>query len=132
LLTLGLSASLALAFSAARAQEGRPAGQGGGQTSTAQTPAPAGNADNGRALYVKIGCYECHNRDASGAGTGPRLAPDPLAWNAFSRQVRNPANAMPPYTAKALPDSDLADIYAFLKTIPKPPAASSIPLLNGN
>jgi hypothetical protein len=28
---------------------------------------------------------------------------------------------MPPYTAKVLKDSDLADIHAFLKTIPKLP-----------
>jgi mono/diheme cytochrome c family protein len=90
---------------------------------------PAGNAENGKLLYVKIGCYECHDRDAEGAGTGPRLAPNPLPYGAFSHQVRQPANSMPPYTGKVLSDSDLADIYAFLQTIPKPPAVASIPLL---
>jgi hypothetical protein len=29
-----------------------------------------------------------------------------------------------------LPDSDLGDIYAFLKTIPEPPDPKTIPLLN--
>jgi mono/diheme cytochrome c family protein len=90
---------------------------------------PDGNAENGKLLYVKIGCYECHDRDAEGAGTGPRLAPNPLPYGAFSHQVRQPANSMPPYTSKVLSDSDLADIYAFLQTIPKPPAVASIPLL---
>jgi hypothetical protein len=37
---------------------------------------------------------------------------------------------MPPYSAKALPDQDLADIYAFLKSIPMPPKGKDIPLLN--
>jgi mono/diheme cytochrome c family protein len=95
-----------------------------------QTSAPApGNAANGTILYVTTGCYECHNRDGSGGGAGPRLAPNPLAWGPFSHQVRSPSNAMPPYTTKVLSDSQLADIYAFVQTIPTPPALSSIPLL---
>ena len=36
---------------------------------------------------------------------------------------------MPPYAEKILSDSDLADIYAYLQTIPKPDY-KSIPLLN--
>jgi mono/diheme cytochrome c family protein len=89
----------------------------------------SGSAANGRQLYVTVGCYECHDRDAEGAGTGPRLAPNPLPWAAFSRQVRNPVNSMPPYTTKVLSDAQLQDIYAYLGTFPKPPAASTIPLL---
>ena len=37
---------------------------------------------------------------------------------------------MPPYSEKILSDGDLADIYAYLQSIPKPPDAASIPLLN--
>jgi hypothetical protein len=37
---------------------------------------------------------------------------------------------MPPYTAKVASDQDLADIYAFLLTIPAPPTVNTIPLLN--
>ena len=37
---------------------------------------------------------------------------------------------MPPYSGKILSDGDLADIYAYLQSIPKPPDATSIPLLN--
>ena len=36
---------------------------------------------------------------------------------------------MIPYTAKVLPDPELADIYAWLRAIPAPPAVSSIPQL---
>jgi mono/diheme cytochrome c family protein len=37
---------------------------------------------------------------------------------------------MPPYTTKVVSDQDLADIYTYLKSLPPPPPASSIPLLN--
>ena len=92
--------------------------------------APAGNSANGQALFMKAGCYECHDRQGQGgAGTGPRLAPNPIAYTAFMHQCRQPVNEMPPYTSKVLTDTDLADIYAYLQSIPKPPAASSIALL---
>jgi cytochrome c553 len=103
--------------------------EAGSGAAAAKPAAPSGNAESGKALYVKVGCYECHDRDAEGAGTGPRLAPNPLAWAAFSHQVRSPANSMPPYTGKVVSDQDLADIYAFLLTVPKPPPVASIPLL---
>jgi hypothetical protein len=37
---------------------------------------------------------------------------------------------MPPYTAKVASDADLADIRAFLASLPAPPPLSSIPILN--
>jgi mono/diheme cytochrome c family protein len=85
--------------------------------------APAGHADNGKKIYVSYGCYECHNYAANGGVAGARLAPHPLAWDEFSRYVRKPTGEMPPYTTKVLTDAELADIYAFLVTIPEPPAA---------
>jgi ubiquinol-cytochrome c reductase cytochrome c subunit len=99
----------------------------------AQTPAaaPAGNAENGKKLFARYGCFQCHGYEAQGGlGTGPRLAPKPLAWAALSRYVRQPAGQMPPYTAKVVSEKDLADIYAFLSAQPSPPPAKSIPLLN--
>jgi hypothetical protein len=36
---------------------------------------------------------------------------------------------MPPFTAKVTSDADLADIYAFLQSLPHPPKADSIPAL---
>jgi mono/diheme cytochrome c family protein len=88
------------------------------------------NAENGKRLYTSAGCYECHSREGQGgAGTGPRLAPNPLAFAAFARQLRQPSNQMPPYTSKVLSDAQLSDIYAFLRSIPQPPDIASIPLL---
>jgi ubiquinol-cytochrome c reductase cytochrome c subunit len=92
--------------------------------------APAGNAENGKRLFLGAGCYQCHDREGQGgAGTGPRLAPNPIAFAAFIHQCRQPAAEMPPYTAKVISDTQLADIYAYLQSIPKPQAVSSIPLL---
>jgi mono/diheme cytochrome c family protein len=48
----------------------------------------------------------------------------------FSGFVRSTNRAMPPFSDKILSDGDLADIYAYLQSIPKPPAVNSIPLLS--
>ena len=101
---------------------------------TAQDPAPAsaprGNAENGRMLFAKFGCYECHGREAQGAtATGPRLGPNPIGYTRFISYIRKPAGEMPPYTAKVVTEQQVADIYAFLQSLPRPPAVENIPLL---
>ena len=95
---------------------------------SAQTPAPAGNAMNGAKIYISYGCYQCHGYAAQG-GAGARLAPKPIAFAAFTKYVRKPTQQMPPYTAKVVTDQELADIYAFLLTIPAPPDPNSITLM---
>jgi hypothetical protein len=50
---------------------------------------------------------------------------------AFIAYIRHPKGAMPPYMARVASDTDLTDIYAFLRNAPpKPVQTSSIPLLN--
>ena len=96
----------------------------------AQTVAPAGDAKNGRKLFAADGCYQCHGYEAQGATpTDPRLGPTPIAYAQFQKYVRQPTGQMPPYTVKSIPDKDLADIYAFLQSLPAPPAADSISAL---
>ena len=89
-------------------------------------PAPAGNVEKGRLGFVRVGCAQCHGREAQGSPTsGPRLGPNGLPYPAFARYVRAPRLQMPPYTEKILPDADLADLYAFVQSRPKgatPPA----------
>ncbi len=91
---------------------------------------PAGNADSGQKLYNKIGCWQCHGYSAQGGRAGPQLVPNPTPFPAFTEYIRAPAGEMPPYTTKVLSDAQLADIYAFLKTIPPPPNFQDSPLLN--
>ena len=95
----------------------------------AQSSAPKGNVQNGKRLYTSYGCYQCHGREAQGGG-GSRLAPNPISFAAFSSYVRHPRGQMPPYTSKVVSDSEMADIYAFLQSLPQPPAVKDIPLLN--
>lgn len=93
--------------------------------------APAGNAQNGKRIFKSYGCYECHLSEGQGApGTGPRISPPLTPLPAFVAYIRKPAGEMPPYTSRVVSDSELADMYAFLKSQPKPPAAKSILLLN--
>ena len=102
-------------------------------SSPAQNPAPAGSAENGKRLFLKNGCYECHGTVGQGAQANPlapRLAPRPLALPAFIGYVRKPGGAMPPYVSKVMSDAELADIRAYLATIPEPPPVNQIPLLN--
>ncbi len=89
----------------------------------------AGNAAKGKELYVKDGCYECHGYSGQG-GAGARIAPKVMSTAALIKYVRHPSGAMPPYTAKVASDQDLADIRAFLATMPDPPPLKSIPILN--
>ena len=92
--------------------------------------APAGNAENGKQLFMKNGCYQCHGREGQGSVvTGPRIAPDPLPFEVISGYIRKPTGEMPPYTEKVLSDKDLADIYAYLQSRKKPPTEKAIPLL---
>ena len=100
-----------------------------GLAATAWGEAP--DAENGRHLFARYGCYQCHQLEAQGASaTGPRLGPRPIPFANFSKYVRRPTGQMPPYTAKVVKDSELADIYAFLESLPAPPPVKDIPLLN--
>ncbi len=103
------------------------------QASGSKPSAPAGNAENGKKLFKADGCYQCHGYEGQGAaGTGAKLAPNPIPFPALVKYVRAPKGQMPPYTAKVISDAELADIYAFLQSRPKTPDPKTIPLLNDN
>ena len=95
----------------------------------AQAPA-AGDGANGKRLYEKDGCYECHGYAGQGGRDGARLAATPLSDQAFIRYVRRPLGAMPAFTQKVLSDRELTDIHAYLKALPAAKQATDIPLLN--
>jgi ubiquinol-cytochrome c reductase cytochrome c subunit len=95
----------------------------------AQSPA-AGDAKNGKVQFVKLGCYTCHGYQGQGGGAGAKLAPHPISATALIAYVRHPAGSMPPFTKKVVSDQDLSDIQAYLASVPAPPPAKDIPLLN--
>ncbi|HTV38645.1 MAG TPA: cytochrome c [Xanthobacteraceae bacterium] len=91
------------------------------------------SAENGKAVFVKHGCWQCHGFEGQGSvatSGGMVIANTPLPFDAFKAYVRNPAGAMPPFHAEMISDADLADIYAYLESRPKPKPAKDIPLLN--
>jgi mono/diheme cytochrome c family protein len=98
------------------------------------TAALAADAARGKILFTqKYGCYECHGTEGQGSPvTGPRLAPNPIPFEALSAFVRTTSRAMPPFRESVLPNEDLADIYAYLQSIKPGPDYKSIPQLNNN
>jgi mono/diheme cytochrome c family protein len=112
---LMLAAVLVFASSNAMAQDGKG----------------SGNVANGKRLYASNRCWMCHNNEAQG-GNGPRLSATNLPLEAVIAYIRHPKGQMPPYLPKIVSDAEVADIYAYLQSLPKPPSAKSIPLLNNN
>ena len=93
-------------------------GLGASAVASAQD-APQGDAANGKRVYMADGCYQCHGTvGQSSRPTGPHIAPNPVPFEGFAAQLRHPANTMPPYTSIVLSEQELADIYAYLVSIP--------------
>jgi mono/diheme cytochrome c family protein len=96
-----------------------------------ETPATGGNAANGKRVFVTDGCYYCHGTTGAGGGiAGPRLAPNPLPLAGVQAKVRTASGRMPVYSATVLKDSEIADIVAYLQSIPNGKDAQDLPLLN--
>jgi mono/diheme cytochrome c family protein len=94
---------------------------------------PRGDTAKGKQLFLAKGCSYCHGTVGQGGGGrtgGLRIANMGIGFPAFINQLRQPVNEMPPYVASALPDSDVADIFAYIASLPPPPDAKTIPILN--
>ena len=103
-----------------------------GGAALAQQSAPAastGNAENGKKLFLRDGCWECHGYAGQGGRDGARLAETALTSNQFTRYIRRPTGAMPAYIEKVLSDAEAADIWAYVKTLTGPKSAKEVPLL---
>ena len=118
---------LIFAISAAKVQAQQPAPARG-------DIAPAGNVAKGKQAFKQFGCYACHGFSGHGGlspaqRAGPRVATNPRPFPAFVSYVRQPAGRMPAY-GNQITDAELADIYAFLKSVPPSPDPKNISLLN--
>jgi mono/diheme cytochrome c family protein len=91
--------------------------------------AQAASAEHGKQVFMQKGCWQCHGTQGQGAVTGPRLAPDPMPFETLSAFVRSSNRNMPPYREAVLSDGDLADLYAYLQSVPKPKPVQETPLL---
>ena len=83
----------------------------------------SGNAENGKRLFIKNGCYECHGYVGQGGSAGARIAPWTFGASALTAYVRQPSGQMPPYTEKVMSNRELVDVAEYLKSIPEPKPA---------
>jgi mono/diheme cytochrome c family protein len=97
-------------------------------TLMAQTP--SGDSANGKKLFLRDGCYECHGYAGQGGAAGARIAVIGLNAQGLIRYVRAPGGQMPAYTDKVITDQELTDIHAYLQTMAKAKPVKDIPLLN--
>jgi mono/diheme cytochrome c family protein len=88
-----------------------------------------GDVANGKILFTKIGCYQCHGYAGQGGTAGARIVPTPLKAQDLIRYVRRPPGEMPAYTDRVVSDQELRDIYAYMKSLPPPKTVRDIPLL---
>jgi mono/diheme cytochrome c family protein len=95
--------------------------------------AATGDAAKGKQAYLDHDCYSCHGRVGEG-GAFMYLAP-PLAglnWPAVALQwfLRAAPNDMPSFAPTSLADDDIANIGAFLRSLPGRSDPKDFPLLN--
>ena len=97
-----------------------------------QSKGLTGDAARGKMIFERNACYQCHGHIGQGTIAGARLMQTKLSQAGFIGFVRNPPpSSMPRFQAKIMSDQELADVYAYIKSIPPPKAAKDIPLLSG-
>ena len=92
-----------------------------------------GDAANGKRIYLAVGCFTCHGRSGQGGAyttPTPILAATALPLDGFKALIRGPSNNMPAYSDAVLSDKDIADIYAFLESLPGPRSPKDISILD--
>ena len=93
----------------------------------AANPQPAGDAQNGKKVFEKLGCFRCHGSAGEGMpATGkeagpPKIAATRLSLRDFVQYVRKPKGQMPPFGSQQVSDQELSDVYAFLQSVASQP-----------
>lgn len=111
-----IAASIFLLALAALAAPSRPAG--------AQH---ARDAQNGKKVYEKLGCFACHGTAGEGAPAkgneagSPKIAATRLSLPEFIHAVREPKGQMPPFSPAQVSDAELSDVYSFLESAASQP-----------
>ena len=103
----------------ARASDSGPQGADTISSGRIASMHPIGDTERGEGFY-NASCVVCHGPRATG-GIGPRLAGNPVLANeqAFWKTVYDGRHMMPPLKG-TLTEQQMADIKAWLKTLPLP------------
>jgi mono/diheme cytochrome c family protein len=98
----------------------------------AQTPSAksSGKIEDGRRVLASAVCAACHGAQGQGTNLAPQIAPPPLELQPMIAYVRQPTGKMPPVPVATASDEQLADIYAYLKSVA--PQSSPVDQLKGN
>lgn len=105
-------------------------------STSGQTPGAAGTRTGdplkGRTDFAEYQCAYCHGTEGQGglASVGPRIARVSRSLDSFVAYVRRPTGRMSAYSDKVLSDTELQDIYAYLRSLPDAKPSSDIPLLD--
>ena len=100
-------------------------------TASAQNTTPSDVA-NGKRIYLSAGCFTCHGRAGQGGAynyPAPVLAQTRLPVEAFTVMVRAGPRDMPAYSDSVLSDKELADVHAFLRSLPGRRPVGELPIL---
>jgi mono/diheme cytochrome c family protein len=95
--------------------------------------APAGDAAKGQRTYMADGCFLCHGRSGQGGAYNtptPVLAKTQMPFDGFKGQLRAPSDDMPAYSGAVMSDQDIADVYAFVQSLPGRGDPKAIAILN--
>ena len=93
---------------------------------------PRGDAANGKSVYLKVNCFQCHGRAGQGGAMNypaPPLAKTAMPFEGFKMVVRESMRDMPAYNEAVLADKEIVDIYAFLQSLPSRRPAKDIAIL---
>jgi cytochrome c oxidase subunit 2 len=101
-------------------------GDFGGEEEVEQEEGAIGNPANGQNLFFSLGCNVCHGDQGEGL-VGPTIAMTIVPLDRVITQYREPLEAMTEFPPDQVSDDEIADIYAWLQTVPRPPDADVIP-----
>ena len=85
-----------------------------------------GNPINGQALFFEMGCNVCHGDRGEGL-VGPTISMTVVPLDRVIEQYRQPLEAMTAFPPEEISDEEIADIYAWLQTVERPPDDLVIP-----
>jgi uncharacterized repeat protein (TIGR01451 family) len=97
-------------------------------TLQAHNSAPVGDPKAGKVFWeqTQVYCRRCHGGEAQG-GYGPDLAGRTISFAQFKRQVRQPWGVMPRWAEQQVSDQTLADVHAYLMTLPRVETPGTLP-----
>ena len=88
--------------------------------------APPGNAEDGKRWFLKNNCSACHGPHGND-GKVVNIAGIKMGFGSFVRKLRTTdAPIMPYFSESKVSQQDAADIYSYLKSVPRLPSKETL------